>query len=1005
MRRVLRAIGLILLVACADEPSSPNAGFSLPFSNGISTTGTPSLPVTLGTLPGYPYSLAEDVNDRGQVAGNAYWPFRGFIWSAGTIRDLGSLRPDGAGATYAHAINELGEVVGYSNSSASGKSAFVWVNGIMRDLNPGVAGESEALDINDHSDIAGHIGNRAALWPSGAGPTLLPSFPDPTRTFSIAAAINNSQMIVGKVFATPGWLEERPFVWTPTAGMVDPGLPPGAVAGAFEDVNDAGQAAGYVIYPPPIQRTWSAVRWSQASGWEDLGLRADSTQASQGLTIAPDGTVGGDAYTRAPYNGCYRSDSLCATVWAPDGTPSLMPSGLESWSVLSSGFVDGLNDAGQAVGWADLPGFAGALLWQYRPSTTVPTAVIGGVLAGVEGDTIYLDGSQSSDPLGGSLVLRWDLGDGSRDSGAALSHRYLDNDGFQLGHFAQLLAVRDDGTFGAASARVMIQNLSPTVSLSGPAQLSPGEAGSFDFTMSDPGVLDAPWLIRLDWGDGTPTTALTQYSQAPGSASHTYATPGTKRVILTVFDKDNGGAEDTLFVVVPQPPRPPVANPGGSHGVEGLALTLDASGSSDPDGGTLDFQWDFGDGTAGTGMIVSHTYAQDGIYTATLVVTDPTGLTSAASAPVSVVNALPGSNVGGTGSTPVRKPLTLAATIWDLGKLDAPWTVAFDWGDGQQTTFTTMTLGPVPATHTYASPGTYTILFTVTDKDGATMPSNVLLTVTGEAPPVTAVAFRNPVAEGGDPGFDASQSTDPNGDPLTFRWTFGDGTTSLVAKPSKIYADNGTYAVTLTAMDSTKRGSVWSGQIVVNNVAPTATFTKPSSITEGSGFTISFSNPFDPSTADRAAGFSYAFDCGTGYGAFSAQASRTCPVEPDNRSVPVRGQVRDKDGGTSEQSRSLSVTNVAPKPTITATSPLTFPSGGTATFNGKFTDPGSLDAPWTYSIVWGDGTSPTTGTASRGTAFPLSHRYTRKGIWTVRLTVKDKDGGSGASNSLKVTVQ
>ena len=68
----------------------------------------------------------------------------------------------------------------------------------------------------------------------------------------------------------------------------------------------------------------------------------------------------------------------------------------------------------------------------------------------------------------------------------------------------------------------------------------------------------------------------------------------------------------------------PTANPNASftYSLSGLTLDVDGSGSSDPDGTIVDYSWDFGEGTMGSGVTASHTYAQAGTYTVTLTVTD-----------------------------------------------------------------------------------------------------------------------------------------------------------------------------------------------------------------------------------------------------------------------------------------------------------------------------------------------------------------------------------------------
>jgi hypothetical protein len=109
---------------------------------------------------------------------------------------------------------------------------------------------------------------------------------------------------------------------------------------------------------------------------------------------------------------------------------------------------------------------------------------------------------------------------------------------------------------------------------------------------------------------------------------------------------------------------------------------------------------------------------------------------------------------------------------------------------------------------------------------------------TSSAAPTTALsaaANRAPVAKPGGPyppkgvwinegntytGYDGSKSTDADGDPLTYEWDFGDGTTGTGVKPAKRYADNGRYTVTLTVTDSHGARSTASTTVKIENVRP-----------------------------------------------------------------------------------------------------------------------------------------------------------------------------------------
>lgn len=93
-----------------------------------------------------------------------------------------------------------------------------------------------------------------------------------------------------------------------------------------------------------------------------------------------------------------------------------------------------------------------------------------------------------------------------------------------------------------------------------------------------------------------------------------------------------------------------------------LVVTFDGSTSTGPNPLTS-WAWNFGDGTTGTGSIVSHAYASAGTYTATLVVSDGLGLFSFPRA-VEIVVTAPTKPTAPTGLTAATRSRTSIALAW-----------------------------------------------------------------------------------------------------------------------------------------------------------------------------------------------------------------------------------------------------------------------------------------------------------------------------------------------------
>jgi ribosomal protein L35AE/L33A/urease beta subunit len=165
----------------------------------------------------------------------------------------------------------------------------------------------------------------------------------------------------------------------------------------------------------------------------------------------------------------------------------------------------------------------------------------------------------------------------------------------------------------------------------------------------------------------------------------------------------------------------PVAAAGPDQNAEeGATVAFDGSGSSDADGDPLTFTWNFGDGAGGTGVSPTHAYADNGVYTVTLTVSDGAS-TSTDTLVVTVANVAPTATLAGPadGVPGQARDFTFAAADPSPADAAAPFTYAINWGDG-----TTQSVnGPgslAQATHVFTGAGTFTVSVTATDKDGAT---------------------------------------------------------------------------------------------------------------------------------------------------------------------------------------------------------------------------------------------------------------------------------------------
>jgi PKD repeat protein len=162
-----------------------------------------------------------------------------------------------------------------------------------------------------------------------------------------------------------------------------------------------------------------------------------------------------------------------------------------------------------------------------------------------------------------------------------------------------------------------------------------------------------------------------------------------------------------------------------------LSCSYNGSASSDPDGDTLQYAWDFGDTASGSGVTTTHEYSTGGPRTVTLTVTDPSGETDSTTRSI---NPQPPANQPPTAAATITCDL-LACSFDASGSDDPDGTISkYDWdfGDGETGTGET-------TSHTYGSAGAKTVTLTVTDNADATASKTFNISPTAQASPLTYV--------------------------------------------------------------------------------------------------------------------------------------------------------------------------------------------------------------------------------------------------------------------------
>jgi len=673
-----------------------------------------------------------------------------------------------------------------------------------------------------------------------------------------------------------------------------------------------------------------------------------------------------------------------------------------------------------------------------------------------ENDITWLSGS-FTDP--GTLdthtvVINW--GDGSGNTTLNLAagvltfggaqHQYYDNPA--SGSYAITVTVTDDdGASGSGSTSVTVNNVAPAnlqLSLN-PTTINENGSTALSGSFTDPGTLDTHTVV-INWGDGSSNTTV---NLAAGvltfsGVSHQYLdTPpiGSYPVSLTVTDNDGASTSAGTSVNVSNVPPANIQLTLSQATINENDSTTLSGSFSDPgilDTHTVVINW--GDGSSNTTLTlaadvltfggVSHQYldnpASGSSYAVSVTVTDKdngsgtgsTNVTVNNVAPANVQLSLSASNINENDST------TLSGSFADPGTLDTH-TVVINWGDGSAATTVNLAAGALSfsgVSHQYLdnpAGGSYAIIATVTDNDGASGSGSTSVTVNNVAPANLQLTL-NPatISENGSTTLNGS-FTDPGTlDTHTVVVNWGDGSSTsfnlqagvlAFSGASHQYLDtpaSGSYAVSVTVTDSDGASTSAGASVNVGNVLPSniQLTLSQASINENDSTTLSGSFS-DPGTLDTHTvainwgdGSSTTVNLAAGVLTFGGLGHQYL----DEGSYTVTATVTDKDNGTGSGTASVTVNNVTPSNVQLSLSAPAIGENGSTTLSGSFSDPATLDT-HTVVINWGDNSSSTVNLAAGVLTFSgVSHQYldeAASGSYAVSVTVTDDDGSSASANT------
>jgi len=382
----------------------------------------------------------------------------------------------------------------------------------------------------------------------------------------------------------------------------------------------------------------------------------------------------------------------------------------------------------------------------------------------------------------GPYSFNWNYGDGGSGSGNPANHSFA-----AAGTFNVTVTVTDGVGETATVTHSVAVTQSFAVSITSIAP-SPSEIGvSTNYSATAAGGTPT-YTFSWDFGDGGPAVS--------GSlVAHTYTVAGTFSVTIGAADSANHTATATQTLLINSKLAVTTA---ASLNPADAGVPVSFAPTSTGGVGSLVCDWSFGDGWSASKCNTIHTYATTGSFTARLTATDTLGVTSSGSLSISIT-VTPTVNFTSSPATPTtgQSVTFTATTIGGAG----PFTFSWNCGDGSPDE------SGSPATHTYTTPGIFTVSLTTKDANGGATVTTIFLTIAENSPPVFSSQLGSQTVSVGQSLTFTMAASDPEGRPVSIaadnlprRASFDSGTGEFAWRPAS--DQTGNYSITFTATDN-----------------------------------------------------------------------------------------------------------------------------------------------------------------------------------------------------------